>query len=115
MTIVDSVDLSQWLQITVTDSTAAVAIRVAEGWLRSVVRSLPEWPPPEPVPEDLWSWTLELAAIAYTNPQGQRSRTVGNDATEWGLDRRAEILAAAANRYGIASPVGSFPPPGPSW
>lgn len=113
MAIVDPADLSRWLRTTLDDSAADVAIRVAEGWLQSVVTGT--WPP-QPVPQDLWSWAVELASIAYENPRGYTTRTVGNDIT--GLssgERRAEILTAAAHRYGTTEPVGSFPVPGPRW
>lgn len=113
MAIVDSTDLSRWLQTTVNASTADVAIRVAEGWVRSVFTGA--WPP-DPVPEDLWAWAVELAAIAYDNPRGMTTRTVGNDITGYGnAARRAEILTQVANRYGTVHPVGSFPPPEPPW
>lgn len=90
------------------------AIRIAEGWLFSVTRSLPVWsdPPPDaPVPEDLHAWALELAGIAYDNPQGLTTRTVEDDTRIFAVTRRREILDAAAACYGgVAAPLFSFPP-----
>lgn len=113
--LVNTVDLSRFLQRGLDVDSAVVAVRVAEGWLRSATR-LTAWP--DPVPEDLWSWALELAAMAYDNPTGVGSRTTGGEADAGLLDRRADILRSAALRYGSGvdggvGPVFSFPAPVP--
>lgn len=112
MSIISPDELGQYLrQGAINEASAALAIRHAEGWLQTATGIEP-WPP-DPVPGDVWSWTLELAVIAYTNPQGISARTVGTDTTQWAdkVARRAEILDVAARRYGRAGPVGSFDPP----
>ncbi len=113
MALVSAEDLELFLQRNVKLDTAEVAIRVAEGWLRSATRIAGDWP--YPVPEDLFSWCIELAALAYDNPTGLSDLTVGPVARTWAVTRRAEILTAAAGRYGssAAGPSGSFPPPTP--
>jgi hypothetical protein len=78
---------------------------------------LPDWP--NPVPDRLWTWALELAAIAYRNPAAAGSegvddyRVINNQ--DW--QRRSEILAAARRAYNTASaqPQYSFPEPDWHW
>jgi hypothetical protein len=100
--------LGTYLQQPVRADSEDVAIAVAEGWLYGACTALASWPP-DPVPPDLRAWCLELAGIAYTNPEGLATRTVGDDTHMWILSRRAEILKAATIRYGGARPQGSFP------
>lgn len=88
--------------------SAQLAVRVAEGWLRSATR-LAAWP--DPLPEDLFAWCLELSALAYANPEGLSSRTVGDDTAQYAAARKAEILEIAARRYGTGRPTFSFPAP----
>ena len=69
---------------------------------------LSSWP--DPIPDDLWAWAIELAGIAYRNPTALNSETV-SDYT-YSQDRAAKeaILAAAKTKYGGASsPQYSFP------
>lgn len=108
MALVTWQELQTYLQRPVVQATGELAIRVAEGWLRSVVTLTP-WPP-DPVPEDLWAWELELASIAYSNPEGLQTRTVDAVTDAWSVARRAEILDAAGHRYGAQHPIYSFPP-----
>jgi hypothetical protein len=100
--------LSTYLQLPTREDSEDMAIRVAEGWLRGKCTQLTAWPP-SPVPDDLWAWAIELAAMVYSNPEGLATRTVNEDTHGWIISRRAEILAAAAQRYGGAAPQGSFP------
>lgn len=99
--------LATYLQMPVRADSEDMAIRVAEGWLRGACTALASWP--TPVPDDLWSWAIELAAMVYTNPEGLATRTVNEDTHMWIISRRAEILKAAGSRYGGAQPQGSFP------
>lgn len=96
--VVQTGELEAFLQHPVRPDTEATAIRVAEGWLRAVTTAL-TWPP-APVPEDLWAWALELAAIAYNNPIGLVQRITDEDTRAWGTERRMQILEAARLRYG---------------
>lgn len=95
---------------------AASACRVASGWLYGVIR--PTVWPPVPIPDDLWGWALELAAMAYDNPTGADSASLGDLTLNWGAaarERREQILAQATAAYGgtntSAGPQGSFPDP----
>lgn len=107
--------LASYLQHSTRPDSEELAIRIAEGWLASVTTQLPVWP--QPPPEDLWSWALELAALAYSNPTSMTSRTTDEDTRTWSAERRIEILAAAADRYGdgrgsastTGGPQGDFP------
>lgn len=99
--------LATYLQQPVRADSEEVAIRVAEGSLKGVCTTLAEWP--QPVPDDLWAWAIELAAMTYSNPEGLATRTVNEDTRNWILSRRAEILSAARARYGGAIPMGGFP------
>lgn len=101
-------ELAVWLQRPVRTDVERTAIRVAEGWLVGTT-SLAAWP--DPAPEDLRAWALELAGIAADNPRGLATRTVEDDTAGWVVTRRAEILAAAARRYGGGpAPTHCFPP-----
>jgi len=112
--LVQTGELAVYLQHSVRPDSEVIAIRLAEGWLRSVTTSLTEWP--QPIPEDLWAWALELASIAYNNPQGLISRTTDEDTRAWSMERKQEILDAAERKYGggRATGVGNFPP-APAW
>lgn len=118
MALLSTQQLGAFLQRNVKVESALEAIRVAEGWLRSVTRIEP-WPDEGRggVPEDLRTWAMELSAIKYSNPEGLATLTVKDVTRGWRLLDRAEILAAAAARYGDATatgpgtPLGSFPPP----
>lgn len=107
-------DLPSWLQVPEVDTETATRVRrYASGWLSSATR-LTAWP--DPVPDDLWAWGLELAAIAYRNPDGVASEQVDDAAATWDRRRRAEILSAATARYGAAgTPLYSFPEPDWHW
>ncbi|HEX6873603.1 MAG TPA: hypothetical protein VF163_21095, partial [Micromonosporaceae bacterium] len=62
----DLADLSSLLRDPEFDTAAATtARRVASGWLRSATKRS-DWP--DPVPDDLWAWAIELAAMVYRNP-----------------------------------------------
>jgi hypothetical protein len=120
--IVQTGELAVYLQHQVKADVEASAIRVAEGWLLAACTALTEWP--APVPDDLWAWAIELAAIAYNNPLGLVQRVTDEDTRSWGTERRKEILAAARQRYGsgAATPVFSDSatgdsnfPPAPRW
>ena len=110
--LVGAGELATYLQRPLRSDVETMAIRVAEEWLRSACTSLTDWP--DPVPEDLWAWALELAGIAYSNPEGLATRTAGDDTQGWVIARKQEILDAAQERYGGAQPVGHFPP-APCW
>lgn len=120
--LVQTGELAIYLQHGVKADVEASAIRVAEGWLASVCTSFTAWP--TPVPDDLWAWAIELAAIAYNNPVGLVQRITDEDTRAWGTERRQEILAAARQRYGSGSTSPVFAsaatgtsnfPPAPRW
>ncbi|GAA2516698.1 hypothetical protein [Winogradskya humida] len=101
------------------EPSVLIARRVASGWLRAATE-LAEWP--DPTPDDLFGWALELAGLFYNNPEGLASDTVGGTSAAWDRQRRAEILGAARAAYanvagGRGGPVGAFPAPlpGPDW
>lgn len=110
----DLEDLPSWLQVPEVDTETAIRVRrYASGWLSSATR-LTSWP--DPVPDDLWAWGLELAAIAFRNPDGVASETVDDASAVWDRRRRVEILAAARASYGAAgTPLYSFPEPDWHW
>jgi hypothetical protein len=92
----------------VVTESAQMAVRVAEGWLASATR-LATWP--DPVPEDLFAWAIELASLAYSNPEGLNAQAIGDHTANYAVARKAEILAAAARNYGTTRPLYRFPPP----
>lgn len=85
---------------------ATVARRRASGWLMYPT-GLSVWP--DPVPDDLWGWAIELAAIAYRNPTGVSNESVDDHQVGFDRHRRAEILEAAGRSYGSGTPQYSFP------
>lgn len=112
--IFDLGDLPPWLQVPAVDEQTGVRIRrYANGWLMSAT-GLTSWP--DPIPDDLWAWAIELASIAYGNPGGVESNTIGSYQVSYGTGRREEILEAARRKYGGAgSPKYSFPEPDWYW
>ncbi|MFC6017795.1 hypothetical protein ACFP2T_16460 [Plantactinospora solaniradicis] len=110
----DTADLPGWLS----GSNAELARRAANGWLQDAT-GLTTWP--DPVPDRLWAWAIELAAIAMRSPDGAGSESIDDYQVSSGgsgdWSRRAEILAAARAAYntGSGQPVYSFPEPDWSW
>jgi hypothetical protein len=101
-------DLPSWLQIPEVDAATATRVRrAANGWLQHAT-GLTSWP--DPVPDRLWAWGLELAAIAMRNPDAVASEGVDDYRVTLDRARRAEILAAAKTAYSSAgTPQYSFP------
>ena len=112
--IFDLIDLPSWLQQPTVDTETATRVRrYANGWLMSATR-LSSWP--DPIPDDLWAWAIELAGIAYRNPAAVSSETTGSYSVTHDGARRKEILEAAKSKYGGAgAPQYSFPDWDWSW
>jgi hypothetical protein len=108
MDLFDLVDLPSWLQVPQVDTETATRVRrAASGWLMAATR-LAAWP--NPVPDDLWAWAIELAAIAFRNPAAAASESIDDYSVSYDRARRAEILKAAALAYSGANvPLYSFP------
>lgn len=105
----DLVDLPSWLQVPEVDTETATRVRrFASGWLMQAT-GLTTWP--TPVPDDLWAYAIELAAIAYYNPSGLSSESLDDHNVAYSAERRKEILAAARATYrtGSSQPQYSFP------
>lgn len=103
----DLVDLASYMQRDLDTASATIARRVASGWLRSAT-GLSDWP--SPVPDDLWTWALELAEMAYGNPSGLASEAVDDYSSTFDRARRAAILATARAKYSASGvPQYSFP------
>jgi hypothetical protein len=101
-------ELASYLQQDVDTSTATVARRIASGWLKSAT-GLADWPT-NPVDDQLFAWGLELAAMAYRNPDGAASESVDDHNVSWAGLRRKDILEAARLAYSSAgAPTYSFP------
>ena len=110
-------EFASYIQQDVDTSTATVVRRVASGWLMSAT-GLSSWP--NPVPDDLWTWALELAAIAYRNPSRSSMEAIDDYTIEKDMSmdaaRQQEILTAARNGYGGANvPQYEFPDPDWHW
>lgn len=109
----DSSQLTDYLQYPVSAEHATIAEQVVTGWLVDAIGSTPF---PDPLPPQMFSWAIELGAIAHENPGGLYSETVGDKTTSWDRQRRAEILGyvkawatGAAAPGAVPSPTGSFP------
>jgi hypothetical protein len=108
-------DLPSWLQVPEVDAETATRVRrVASAWLQDAT-GLTDWP--SPVPDRLWAWALELAAIAFNNPTSLASETIDDyQMTVSDRLRRREILDSARQAYNTAGkPQGSFPDPDWHW
>lgn len=110
--LVDEAELARFLQDTIEPGKADIAIQVAQGWLIDAT-GLSEWP--DPLPRVLWSWAVELAAIAYDNPRNYASRDVGAESYGYSAAaRRSAILEEAKKRFWTGNaPRGRFPPAEP--
>jgi len=106
-------EFEAYLQQDVDTSSATVARRVASGWLKYAT-DLADFT--APIDDQLFAWGLELAAIAYRNPDGAASESADDHNVSWDVSRRAEILAAARVAYGGSGvPLYSFPEPDWHW
>lgn len=124
MPLFTSTELSDWLGKPVTAARTTVAERVVWGWLKPVLGTATR---PEPVPEELFAWAVELGAIAHENPTGLSGRGIGPFSEQFsGLrDRRENILndvrqwAAEQGTALSGQPIGEFPEPyaypDPAW
>lgn len=101
-------DLPSWLQVPEVDTETATRVRrAANGWLQHAT-GLTTWP--SPVPDQLWAWALELAAIAFRNPASLASENIDDYAFQADRFRRKEILTAARVAYNATRrPQYSFP------
>lgn len=108
-------DLPSWLQVASVDTETATRVRrYASGWLQNATRVTP-WPP-DPVPDDIWAWAIELAGIAFRNPTGASSESIDDYSVSHDAARREQILKAATAAYGGTSlPLYSFPEPDWHW
>lgn len=106
-------DLPSWLQIPEVDAETATRVRrAANGWLQDAT-GLATWP--DPVPDRLWAWAVELAAIALRNPDGVVREAVDDYQVTLDRARRAEILDAARAAYNIGASQPQFSFPEPDW
>lgn len=106
----DLVDLPSWLQVPSVDTETATRVRrAASGWLQDAT-GLTDWP--DPVPDRLWVWAVELAGIAFRNPTSASSESQDDYSISHGdAMRRREILASAKAAYAASrtAPQYSFP------
>lgn len=105
-------DLASYLQVPDIDDETTIRVRrYASGWLMAAT-GLTSWP--DPIPDDLWAWAIELAAIAFYNPDGKSREQIDDYLVQYASERRAEILdAAAASPYSVNTrhrPSYAFPP-----
>ncbi|MGI8682068.1 MAG: hypothetical protein ACR2JO_08055 [Mycobacteriales bacterium] len=103
-------ELSDFLHGPVTPEAAVSVERVVWGWLKPVLGVSAR---PDPVPAEVWSWAIELGAIAHENPAGLTLYQLGTERSQFSAERRGAILAEASDEgvSGSGSPRGSFPPP----
>src|ERR1041384_2808970 len=101
-------ELASYLQQDLHTSSATIARRVASGWLQAAT-GVTEW---TTVSDSLFGWSLELAAIAFPNPDNAPSESTDDHSVTYDRARRAEILKAAASALGSGGrPQHSFPEP----
>jgi hypothetical protein len=110
-------DLPSWMRVSEVDTETATRYRRwVNGWLQDAT-GLTDWP--NPVPDRLWAWAIELAAIVWDNPMANWSMVIDDASTVYergAQGRRREILDAARRAYNTAGkPQGSFPDPDWHW
>lgn len=113
----DLVDLPSWLQVPEVDTETATRVRrYVNGWLQDAT-GMDTWP--NPVPDKLWAWAIELAGIVHENPTANWSQTIDDFTSvhdRGAQGRRREILDAARAAYNTAGrPQYSFPEPDWHW
>lgn len=108
-------DLEGLIDATVTTGRATVVEKVVWGWLKPKLG----WEErPAEIPPEVFSWAVELGAIAHENPAGLSSYQLGQEQSQYSAERRNEILNDAA-AYGddptgtTGGPIGNFPPATP--
>jgi hypothetical protein len=108
-------DLPSWLQVPAVDTETATRVRRwASGWLETATGITTPWP--SPVPNNLWAWGIELAGIAFRNPDAASSQSIDEYSVSYDRARRKEILDTAARTYsGVNTPLYSFPEPDWHW
>jgi hypothetical protein len=112
VTLFTAGELTEYLGQAVTQAEASIAERVAAGWLAEAT-GVTVWP--DPPPAQVFSWAIELAAIAHDNPAARASRTVDGITDAYSRDRWSQIMAAARSSSlatgpaAAVGPVGSFP------
>jgi hypothetical protein len=107
----DADALGGYLRKPVTADAATAVERVVWGWLKPVLGLEGR---PDPVPDEVFSWAIELGAIVYENPAGLSGQASGPFSVQFSSERKAEILTEAAGTDGTAKPTGNFPP-APCW
>lgn len=117
MTLFSAGDLGDFLQQDVSAAAAATAEKIVSGWLQGAGVDVTV----SPVPATVFSWALELGAIAYENPASKSTVVTGGQTDGYGQlqsERRAQILAAAAaatagstGATSATGPQGAFPLP----
>lgn len=101
-------ELSDWLGKTVSAEKSAAVEKVVWGWLRPRIGS-PDVRP-DPVTPELFSWAVELGAIAHENPAGLSAKSLGDKSVQFSSERRDEILELASGGGQSPRPRGNFPP-----
>jgi len=99
-------EFASYVQQDVDTSSATVARRVASGWLMSAT-GLTAF---DVVDDRLFGWALELAAIAFRNPDGAAAESTDDHNVTWDRQRRKDILTEVRTSYGTSGqPQYSFP------
>lgn len=120
MATVTVAELAARLQRTPTevgDDYGQSAIRVAEGWFGSV-GTIPAPGDDGKLPAVAWAELINLAALAWSNPECLSAQTVGELRDEWAVSALDAILKrVAGGPYGNGNgtdapttPLGNFPP-----
>jgi hypothetical protein len=106
-------EFTSYIQQDADTSSAVVARRVASGWALDAA-GLTDWT--LPISDALFAWTIELAAIAWRNPDGAASESIDDHNVTFDRQRRKDILRAVQAQYGTGdTPQYSFPDPDWHW
>lgn len=111
-------DLTEFMGRTADPTRAATVERIVWGWIKPLL-GVDERP--NPMPDELFAWALEIGAIKYENPTVRIAQTTGPFTVTYVANRSgsptariAEILdAIAASPLGSGGgrPSGDFPEP----
>lgn len=108
----EAAELSELVDEDVSDAKLEVVERLVWGWVSDALGLAEDAERPAELSEKLWSWSVELGAIAYENPKGLLSYQLGEERSQYGSERRAELLELVA---GSASSSTSGYRPGPRY
>ncbi|WP_372733607.1 hypothetical protein [Nocardioides sp.] len=107
-------DLGDLLDEEVSEARAMLVESVVWGWLKPVLKLDRRPNMDDPANAQIFSWALELGVVYAENPRGLSVYQLGEERTQYSVERRDAILKDAAetgsgSTGGALAPQGCFP------